>query len=327
MRRLAGMVMVVSVVSGRVDAQPGGSSAIAEQLFTQARDLAKANRWAEACPRFEASLRYDPTLGTRLNLATCYEHIAKLASAWSLYRESIVLAKQAGDVKRRAYAQKQAAALEPRLPRLVIAAPARPPAGLVVTRDGTQIDAGALGVALYVDPGPHEITASAPRFAAFHQTVMLVEGKTETLAIPDLQGAPDLARSPIEDHGAMTAWWGAASPVRRYVALGSGVAGVAALGAGLLFGRKAHSTYGDAKALCGANLVCEPASYDRGKQLIRETRLNATISTVLVAAGSVAIVTSAVVLLTASPAREHATARIVPVVHDRGAGLAIHGRF
>jgi hypothetical protein len=214
-------MLMMSVVAGRAHGQSSDSSAIAEQLFNQARDLAKANQWAEACPKFEASLRYDPVLGTRLNLATCYEHIGKLASAWSLYRESIELAKKAGD-KRRDYAQKQAAALEPRLPKLAISAPANSPAGFVVTRDGTRIDAGALDIALYVDPGAHEITASAPGFEAFTQTVTLVEGKAETLAIPDLKTVSvpvtDPPKPPFEDHGATTAPVAASSPTRSNVA-------------------------------------------------------------------------------------------------------------
>src|SRR5215510_3468909 len=150
MRRVLGMVSVMLISAGHAHAQSSDSGSIAEQLFNQARDLAKAKRWAEACSKFEASLRYDPALGTRLNLATCYEHLGKLASAWSVYRESIDLARKLGDTKRRDYARNQAAALEPRLARLAIAAPARPPAGFVVTRDGTQIDPGALGIALYV---------------------------------------------------------------------------------------------------------------------------------------------------------------------------------
>jgi hypothetical protein len=82
-------------------------------------------------------------------------------------------------MKRHDYAQAQAAALEPRLPRLTLSAPADRPAGFVVRRDGTPIAAGALGVALYVDPGEHEVTASAPGFEAFTQTVRLVPGKAE----------------------------------------------------------------------------------------------------------------------------------------------------
>src|SRR4051812_36727114 len=183
MKHALGALIVVSVIAGHADAQSpspsGNSSALAEQLFNQARDLAKANQWAEACPKFEASLKYDPVLGTRLNLAACYEHIGKIASAWSLYRQAVDLATQAGDAKRRDYARRQAASLEPRLPRLVITAPANSPPGLLVMRDGTPIDPAALGVPLYVDPGPHEIAASAPGLVTVTQTVTVVEAETE----------------------------------------------------------------------------------------------------------------------------------------------------
>src|SRR3954464_9242412 len=153
MRHVFCALVMVSVVAVQAAAQPatpspsssGNASALAEQLFNQARDLAKAGQWAEACPKFEASLRYDPVLGTRLNLATCYEHVGKLASAWGLYRESIELARKAGDTKRVDYAQKQANALEPRLPKPAHAAPATPPVGFAVKRDDTAVDGGAFG--------------------------------------------------------------------------------------------------------------------------------------------------------------------------------------
>jgi tetratricopeptide (TPR) repeat protein len=312
MQRVLAIAIVVSITSARAHAQSSDSS-IAEQLFNEARELVKANRWAEACPKFEASLHSDPALGTRLNLATCYEHTGKLVAAWGLYRESIELATKTGDVKRRDYALTQVAALEPRLPKLAITVPSKPPAGFIVKRDGKRLDPGELGVALYVDPGAHEITASAPGFEAFTRTVMLAEGKADTLAIPDLTAAPESGVVP--------------SPTRKRVALGLGAGGVVAVGVGLLFGQKARSTYSDAKTLCGERLACDPADYERGKQLIGDARSSAMISTVLVATGGAAIVAGSIVLLTIPRARERVTARIVPVVHDRGAGLAVAGRF
>jgi hypothetical protein len=328
---ISAVVMTGAVVTERAHAQPSGANATAEQLFNQARDLVKANRWAEACPKFEASLRADPALGTRLNLAACYEHIGKLASAWGLFRDAIELATKAGDLKRRDYAQKQADALEPRLPKLTISVPENPPAGLVVARDGVPIDAGALGVALYVDPGAHAITASAPGFEAFTRTVTLAEGKAETLAIPTLAAVPVRAtappRVPNEGHAETSPPERVISPTRKYVALAVGAAGVASIGVGLLFGAKANSAYHDAKTLCGPNLVCSTDDYAQGQQLIRDTRSNATISTVLVAAGGAAIATAAVVFLTGRRPRERATAQLVPVTYDRGSGLAVTGRF
>jgi hypothetical protein len=330
---------VVSVVAGHAHAQSpspsptGNSSALAEQLFNQARDLAKANQWAEACPKFEASLRYDPVLGTRLNLATCYEHVGKLASAWGLYRESIELAKKAGDTKRADYAQKQALALEPRLPKLAISAPANPPAGFTVKRDDTTVDAGALGVALYVDPGTHTVTASAPGFEAFSVTVTLLEGKTDTLAIPALVAKPVAkpvadASKPATARGAGTEPVVPVSPTRKYVALGVGAAGVVAVGVGLVFGVKARSSYNDATALCGNDQVCTDADkFARDKQLVSDARSSATLSTVMVLGGGAAIAAGVIVYLTAPRASERATARLIPVPHDRGAGLALTGTF
>jgi hypothetical protein len=117
------------------------------------------------------------------------------------------------------------------------------------------------------------------------------------------------------------------SPARKYTAIGLGGAGVAAIGVGLLFGAQASSAFQDAKALCGDNLVCAPESYDEGRQLTRDARTSATLSTVLVSAGGAAIVAGAVVVLTRPRTKERAIAHIVPVTHDRGAGLAITGRF
>jgi uncharacterized ferredoxin-like protein len=95
---------------------------------------------------------------------------------------------------------------------------------------------------------------------------------------------------------------------------------------GLLFGVKANSTFGDAKELC-VNLACAPLDYNKGKQLINDTRSNATISTLSVAVGSAAIVASIVMILTTPNAREHVTTRVSPVTSDHGVGLAIIGGF
>jgi hypothetical protein len=325
---------LISLLAIRAHAGPSDQRALAEQLFSQARDLAKAGRWADACPKFEASLRYEPALGTRLNLATCYEHVGKIASAWSLYHDSIELARRAGDLKRLDYAEKQAAALEPRLPQLTVHVPGRPPAGLVVRRDDTPLDPATFGAVLNVDPGTHRIVAAAPGFEPFAQTVTLAESKTVTLAIPDLKPVagpvpvPATPRSEQQTMATEPAAVIAPSPTRRYVALGIGAGGVVASGVGLVFGAKARSTYGDAQALCGASLRCSPTDYDRGNHLIGDARSSAAISTVLVVAGGAAIAAGVVLWLTA-PALPHevATVRIVPVADDRSAGLAVIGGF
>jgi len=333
MRYARGALLVVAVITGHAHAQStsGNASALAEQLFNQGRDLAKANQWAEACPKFEASLRYDPVLGTRLNLATCYEHIGKLVGAWGLYRESLELAKKAGDRKRADYALKQANALEPRLPKLAIVPPSNPPPGLVVKRDDTPVDAGALGVALYVDPGAHSVTASAPGFEAFSVSVTVVEGKTETFALPPLVAKPAAPVTDAKPAAELADNAPAAPPsnTRLYAAIGLGAGGAIAVGVGLVFGAKAQSSYSDAKQLCGDDQVCPAADFERDKQLVHDARSSATISTVLVIGGGAAIAAGAIVYVTAPHrrSREKQAARIVPVTHNGGAGLALVGTF
>jgi tetratricopeptide (TPR) repeat protein len=344
-------------IAGYADAQPGNAAA-AEQLFAEARELARVGRWAEACPKFEASLRADPALGTELNLATCYEHLGKLARAWAMYHESIALAAQAGDARRRDYAQSHAAALEPRLARLTITAPVGPPAGFVARWDGVPIADHALGAVLYADPGRHELVASAPGFRPFVKAVALAEGQAETLAIPSLAAAPgaqpDAPAAPSDGAPATPELAVVSSPraapgstapsispsvassvvssvastsTRTYVAAGLGAAGLVATGVGLLFGDRARSAFNDAKSKCGAALACTPSDYPVGRQFIHTARSDAAISTVLVATGGAAIAAGVLVYLTRPADREHRAAQVVPVAHDRGAGLAISGSF
>lgn len=331
MNHVVRALAVLAVLAGHAAAQsqPGSSSALAEQLFNQGRDLVKADQWAEACPKFEASLRYDPVLGTRLNLATCYEHIGKLASAWGLYRESMELAKKSGDTKRADYAQRQATALEPRLPKLTITVSDPRPTGLAIKRDDTAVDAGAYGVALYVDPGAHKVTASAPGFEAFAASVTLVEGKAETVAIPALTALPaePVATTPVES-APVEPSAGPRKKSRIYLALGLGAGGVALIAGSVVAGVMAHSSYSDAKKLCGDGLSCPTLdAYNRDKDLVHSAHTKASIGTGLFIGGVAAIGAAAVVYFTAPREVERAAMRVVPVPHDGGAGLALTGAF
>jgi tetratricopeptide (TPR) repeat protein len=323
---------------GRLGAQPTGDKALAEQLFEQGRDLAKHQRWAEACPKFEASLRYDNALGARLNLANCYQHIGKLASAWGLYRDSADLAQRAGDTRRRDYALKQAAALEPRLARLTIARPARAPTGLTVARDGVAIEPAVLGSAMYVDPGSHEVSATAPGFEPFKTSIVLAEAKSESVVIPELVPLQRPADPPQPrpltqaPPGLLVVAPARPEPPamprnRKYVALGVAATGAVVTGVGLFLGVRASSRYDQAKDVCG-DLICETdADFDRGRDLIARARTDAAYSTILVAAGAAAVGTGVVLWLTAPRRARIEAARIAPILTDRDVGVALAGRF
>ncbi len=134
----------------------------AESLFVEALELMQAGSFESAAWKLERSATLDPQPGTLLNLATCYEELGRTASAWHTFRRAATVAARGGD-SREAKAREAAERLEPRLTRLGVrvALDDRVP-GLVVRRDGEEIDAKLYGEAFPVDPGPTRIVASAP---------------------------------------------------------------------------------------------------------------------------------------------------------------------
>ena len=70
---LAGMLALAAgpFAAGDARAQPADPSAAAESLFREGRREAVAGHHAEACDKFRASERLDPSTGTLLNLGDC----------------------------------------------------------------------------------------------------------------------------------------------------------------------------------------------------------------------------------------------------------------
>ncbi len=85
-----------------------------------------------------------------------------------------------------AEARRRQTAIEPRLARLSIRVVQELP-GLVLQRDGKDLDRGAWGTAVPVDPGQHTVSAQAPGHAAWSGMASVTDpGKTVTLDVPEL---------------------------------------------------------------------------------------------------------------------------------------------
>jgi hypothetical protein len=124
----------------------------AEVLFERARELSRDGKHVEACSRFEQSQAIEPSLGTMLYLADCYERIGRSASAWTLFLEASSQAAAAGQPDRAHAGQRRAQQLEPSLSKLsVYVAPESDLPGLELTRNGTLVPHGAWGVTIPVD--------------------------------------------------------------------------------------------------------------------------------------------------------------------------------
>ena len=163
---------VIGVISGPLvplAARAADDKAAAEALFDEARRLMADKRYGDACPKLEASQRLDPGVGTMLNLADCYEKNGQTASAWAQFRETISAARKAGSLEREEIARSRARELEPKLSYLTIVT--WQGQEVLVQRDGTTIDAAVLGTPIPVDPGKHEVVASAEGKRSWTTTV------------------------------------------------------------------------------------------------------------------------------------------------------------
>jgi hypothetical protein len=176
-------------VSGILGAHPASAQAenqaAARALFEEGRRLLDAGRYEDACPKFEAASKLYAGSGVLMNLGDCYEHTNRTASAWTVFSDAAFAASRAGRPADEAEARRRKTALEPVLPRLVIRVQAEIP-GLVVSRDGTALQAAAWGVPMPVDPGKHAVRAEAPGREAWVQSVVFEPGKTVTLEVPAL---------------------------------------------------------------------------------------------------------------------------------------------
>jgi hypothetical protein len=193
---IAALVAAASAAAPGAQAQGAESAAQAEELFRVARQLMSERRWEEAATKLEASQRLDPAVGTLLNLADCHERLGRTASAWAEFVEAAGLAQRGGDEERSRIARDRAAALEPRLVRIVVVVPT-PAEGLAVTLDGRPLDGGLLGTPIPVDPAAHRVEATAPGRVRWALELALVDaGTTRTVEIPALALAPAAPPSP-----------------------------------------------------------------------------------------------------------------------------------
>jgi hypothetical protein len=169
---------------------PSSSKVTAEALFEDARRLMTEGKYDDACPKFAASERLDPSTATLLNLASCYERQGRTATAWATYREAASAANAAGRNDYLTTAERHASGLEPSLAKLTINVE-QPVEGLHLERDGVAVDRAEWGIPIPVDPGNHLLAATAPGHKSWASTVAVTRnGAQVALTVPALEVAP-----------------------------------------------------------------------------------------------------------------------------------------
>jgi hypothetical protein len=301
--RCAAIGALVLSVAAPASAQPADQGQVlAESLFREAKELATAGDYDRACPKFAESQRLDPQLGTLLHLATCHEQQGKTASAWAEYLEAADLAESRGEASRVALARERAAALEPKLARLVVEVEQ---AGVTVTLDGRDIGTAAFGTKLPVDPGEHVVAATLGEVRWSGSVRIAAGAGVTTVRVPLLEGA-----APAEGwHPQLVA------------GVAVGAVGVTGLLVMAIFGGLAADRASAAETYCKGRF-CERDGLD----LYDQAETYATVSTTGLVIGLVGVAAGVLLVVTAPWPGDDETALLVAPVAG-GAVVGAQGRF
>jgi serine/threonine-protein kinase len=324
--------------SSRLHAQllPGeqllpGDKAAAQGLLEEARRLVDQRHYATACSKLEASHALDPAAGTLLTLADCYEKTGRTASAWSTFRETASAARRASDAERERIARERAKDLQPGLSYLTVIT--WKGQDIEVARDGSRIDSALIGTAIPVDPGAHQIMASAPGKRSWSTKVNVRERSDRvTVSVPILAEDPTAASAagPVRREATdtrtdadypMPATSGGG--VQRAFALVAAALGVAGVATGTVFGLKASSTMNEAKAQCtGSGFKYPNNCSDSSVRLSDDAVQSGQISTVGFISGGAGVAAFALLWLTAPSSSDSSVSlALAPLALD------LKGRF
>ena len=292
-----------------VHAQPATDPAGAEKLFSEARKLLEAGKYAEACQKLADSQKLDPGVGTLLNLAQCYEKMGRTATAWATYHEAAAAAKARGQADREKKAARAADGLEPGLAKLTVTVPeAAAEKGVEVKRNGTLVPKSLWGVSEPVDPGEYLIEAHAAGRKPWSTKVKAEPGRATAVILPPLEEpaaspaaiAPTpVAPSPSAPETATVEASSSGLRGQRLAGIVVGGAGALSAGVGAVFALSANATYDS------ANTHCNPEGFCDGQGLDARTtaRHRAAIATGTLIGGGILFAAGVALYLTAPSPR------------------------
>lgn len=313
LRKIGGALLLLAVSLGSPDVARADSRAAAESLFLDGRRLMDAERYAEACQRFEDSQRLDPAAGTALNLARCYALTGRTASAWTLYREAAALASAANQREREQAALTAAAALEPNLARLILKHD-QPQPGLSIELDGSTAPESLFLVATPVDPFEHQVVVSRNGKVLWQTAVTATPGQVVEVSIPHFDPEPpasDVSTSPVGVTRQATPHQPAAESdttprgARRVAVIGLAATSVLAVAYATFEALRARSVYKESEAGCPSGKCRDETSLNK-RELAFDRARRADIA--LVVAGGAAL-GAGVLWFTVGPQKTGARAR------------------
>lgn len=275
--------------------------AAAEALFNDARALMAKGDTARACEKFKESQRLDPSAGTSLNLARCYEQLGRTASAWGEYQVAERMATAQGRSAIAEEARRKARELGQSLGTLNVEV-TEPVEGLEVQLGETTLAAAALGSKIPTDAGNYTLRVTAPGYQPYEVAVTISDGNETNVSIPKLvaesaapEGAPaEEAASAERPSSQIPAPEQSPEPSSDHtLAYVVGGSGLALLGGGVVLGFLAKGENTEARRACGGGTDgCPPETMGPAEN----ADTLATAGTVVGAVGVVGIAVGAFLL-------------------------------
>lgn len=320
-RALSACVLATLGMAGSARADDGVPDPVAAALFREGRELVKAGKWDEGCPKLEASVKRYVSPSTLLNLALCREHSGLVATAWSMAERALVLNRDTESPSRRegldAAGRELVARLEPRLPRLRVTL-VSPVAGAHVTENGSDLP---LDTTVPLDPGPHELRAAAPGHEETKRMITLREG--ETLAV-EMTLQPN-ASAPVPGPAPAPTLPAGETTLPTWVWIVGG-AGLVLGGFGVGFAVDAATVASELEERCGADLVCdEDLAFD--PEPVNEHKNRSTALAVAFGAAGTAGIVAAVIGLATHEGDASAPVALAPLLGPGLVGLSAAGSF
>jgi hypothetical protein len=153
--------LALSMLAQTAWSQDSKDIARARERFKEGAALQAAGDFARALDAYKDVALVKSSAQVRFNIATCEEKLGDYVRAMGSYRLALTEATRsnANDIEQAV--QKALTELEPRIPRLLVRR-GEGAAVAEVTVDGRPLANPSIGVEFQINPGPHQIRATAP---------------------------------------------------------------------------------------------------------------------------------------------------------------------
>lgn len=172
----------------RARADSAEDTAVARDLFREGAALAQQGNWEQALDRYARSLRLKRGSLTLYSLGVAQKQLGQLVEARESFRAFLAEPSSTATQPFEQPARTAIEEIDARVGRVTIQVTPPNVPGLVVKIDGVRVSPGEIGAARAVNPGGHELTATATGYAAAKTSVLVRDGEALTASLALVPG-------------------------------------------------------------------------------------------------------------------------------------------